>query len=59
MMIRIYQLDTGYACGQITTLNGIITPSGTAPIFRNLTGQELSIILSRGKRYKATEIKND
>jgi hypothetical protein len=52
-MIRVYQLDTRWACGAVTTLNGIIQKERTAPIFRNLSGQELSLVIARGN-YKAT-----
>jgi hypothetical protein len=57
--MKYYQLDTGYACGGIGVFNGRIVSDGTAPIFRNLVGQELSIILSRGKRYKINDITNN
>lgn len=55
-MKLVYYFDTGWACGQVTVEDGIIQNEGTAPIFRNMTGQSFAIVLSRGKRYKAKKL---
>lgn len=46
-----WQLDTGWGCGGVATVDGRITAA--APIFRKLLGQHLETVVKKGG-YKVT-----